>query len=347
MPWSTELEHFRQLYRDGAVVYRDGNFDFDHDRLRTSRSRRGVPPYLRGGAEEQIDIYSGYLEAMRRIRAEEIFKAAWNARGGPMSSLGLPINGKISVEGNGTALSAAFRSGSMHLLDHETRLVEKTERMLHVSFVGLECNVRQEKADELYGVVGVIGPANRQIMSYSFPGGDGTITMGPDGQRFWNAYQELYSGPVEDVVLVAALVEHDDFADVDAAARQIADKIAEAGGQLLGALTGVPAEAAADNTWFKDGLGEVLGVVMGGIFGMGDDPYPGQSLRVPWEEIGQWGPPRQMPRTRGDDPKTIKDWTHRVKVTGRDDGGDLGDYDFYFDMWVEQKSDERQEHVPH
>jgi hypothetical protein len=204
-----------------------------------------------------------------------------------------------------------------------------------VRFVGLECNVRQEGTDELYGVVGVVGPANRKWATYSFPGGDGTVEMGPEGMRFWTLNQEVYRGPIEDVILVATLVEHDDFADVEDASRKIADKIAEMGAQVVGALTGLPAESATQETWFRDGLAAGVGFVLGDVLGMGDDPYPGQSLRVPWEQVKD-GVQRQPPRTRDDDPKQIPLWTHRVKVTGRDDADDFGNYDFYFDLEIER-----------
>ena len=36
-----------------------------------------------------------------------------------------------------------------------------------------------------------------------------------------------------------------------------------------------------------------------------------------------------------DNPKQIPLWTHRVKVTGRDDADDFGNYDFYFDLEID------------
>ena len=185
----------------------------------------------------------------------------------------------------------------------------------------------------MYGVVGVVGPANHALKTYSFPGGDGTVEMGPEGMRIWTLNQELYREAIEDVVLVATLIEHDDFADIEDASRRIADRIAELGGQVVGALMGLPAESATQETWFRDGLAAGVGFVIGDILGMGDDPYPGQSLRVPFDQVLN-GAQRQPPRTRDDDPKQIPLWTHRVKVTARADADDFGDYDFYFDLEI-------------
>lgn len=328
MPHSNELEFVRQLYRSGLVSIDESGAVIPVDD-RVGRRLQSYRPWLWGTPEEQAQVGGEYLESMLKLRAEETARAAWEAAGGAGSPIGLPQQGRLNTVRAGDDWRADFRYGTITVKHHETCMI--TQRVPHMQFVGLECNLRQEGTDELYGVVSLIEPANRTIRSQAFPGGDTTLEMGPDGQRIWTTNVSLYDGPIEDFVLVAALVGHDDFTDVDAAARNIADKIAETGGRLLGGLTGIPAESVTEETWFCDGLGEVLGFVMGDVFGMSDDPYPGQSLRVPWTEIGEWGPPRQPPRSRSDDPKRIPLWTHRVKVTGRDDGGDYGDYDFYFD----------------
>ena len=348
MPPGDDLELVRRLYRTGVVGVRDGDGGSPQLFVDVERANPGVqryvPPWLLETPQEQDERYQMYTEAVLRVWAEDKIRAVWEGDGGPRSSVGLPKTPQLSALRSGEGWSSDFRSGRITLQGNQCAIL--TTRELVVQFVGLECNVRQEGVDELYGVVAVIGPANKQIATFAFPGGDGTIEMGPDGQRIWTTNHDLYRGPIEDVVLVATLVEHDDFTDVDAAARRIADKIAEVGGQAVGALTGVPAEQVTSETWFRDGLAEAVGFVLDDIFGAGDDPYPGQSLRVPWDEIGEWGPPRQPPRTRSDDPKQIPRWTQRIKVTGRDDAGDTGDYDFYVDMWVEQRETWRNCPIP-
>ncbi len=345
MPHGNDIEFMRQLYRAGHVSIRDNGVVVPVVDRTTNRMRR-YRPWQWGTPDEQERRGRDYLEAALRVRAEEAIRAVWNGDGGPRSPVGLPKTEELTVTRSGDDWQAAFRSGSITVKSHENKCHILTKQVLKVDFVGLECNVRQEGTDELYGVVALIGPANRVLGTHVFPGGDETLTMGPDGQRIWTTNNRLYEGPIEDVSLVATLVEHDDFADVEGAARKIADTIAEKGGQLLGALTGIPAESVTDETWFRDGLAEALGFVMGDIFGMGDDPYAGQYLPVPWDEIGEWGPRRQPARTRNDDPKQIPRWTHRVKVTGRDDGGDYGDYDFYFDVSVEQVDVKRECPIP-
>lgn len=334
MPPTDSIQILRDMIRTDQIQYVDGGFKLG-DNL-TERQMRYIEPWLVGreGAniEEQQELHETAMRVAAQLRAEELITKAWNEQGGPKSSVGVPLTAKLVAEPRGADWAAAFRSGTITVRNHET-VTKKTED-LTVEFVGLECNIRQEKRDEVYGVVAVIGPANNQIKTFRFPAGDDTVKMGRDGERIWNAYEPLYRGPIEDIVLVVTLIEHDDFTDIEGTSRRIADTIAEKGGQALGALTGVPAEAVTDQTWFRDTLATGIGFVLGDVFGAGDDPYTPQSLKVPWTEIGKTGPMPQPQRRRDDDPKTIDHWTHRVKVIGHDDAGDIGDYDFYFNFDV-------------
>lgn len=339
MPPPDQLTVARDLIRDGVLDYVDGRFQLTGPV--TDRQRRYLDPWLTSPGDTEA-YYPKTVEFLLQQRAKRLLTRAWEQVGGPRSAVGLPEVGLTPTRA-GEEWTASFRSGTVVVRQHET--VVTSERRLIADFVGLECHVRQEKSDDLYGVVAVVGPANAQIKTYRFPGGDGTISMGRDGERIWNGFENLYQGPIEKLVLVATLIEHDDFTDVEGASRRIADKIAEAGGKALGALTGAPAEQVTEETWFRDGLATAVGVVLGDVFGAGDDPYAAQSLVINWTEIGKWGPPPQLPRTRSDDPKTIPHWTHRIKVTGHDDGGDYGDYDFYFNLYV--REDSHVEAVPH
>lgn len=283
-----------------------------------------------------------------QAHAEHAIAKIWEAEGGPVNTVGMPRDPSGSLFPSSTAAGTAFpieggymmlfRSGSMTVKNDQ--VVTNTVKVLRVQLVGLECNIRQESKDEIFGVAALVGPASGHITPFSFPGGDGTLDMGPDGERIWTSNADLYSGPVEDVVLVATLVESDS-GDVSEASDRIAKKIVEGGSALLSGLSGVPAESVANSSWFNDGLGQVIGFVLSDIIGAGDDPYSAQSLRIPWESLGEWGPPRQPARARPDDGKRIDQWTHTVKVTGVDDGGDLGDYNLFFNIWIEHTSETR------
>ncbi len=345
MPGHDELQLVRDLYSQGlleAQSAQDGGLDVtvDVSRLSQTAKRELRRRRMLVDVADRAKLSDYAAGVFQYVMAEQAITKVWQAEGGPMGPVGLPIGDRITVATAGEdGFQAPFRSGTITFSNNE--VISKTERVLVVDFVGMECHVRQEKTDELYGVVGVVGAANRAVSTYAFPGGNNTIDMGPDGQRIWNTFYRLYEGPVEDITLVGSLIEHDDFSDIEGTSRQIADKIAQTAGQLVGGLTGAPAEAVADNTWFRDGLAAGIGVILGGVFGMGDDPYPASALHLAWEELGQWGPPQQPARTRGDDPKRIEHWTHALKMAGQDDGGDYGDYDLYFNIFIEERSDTR------
>lgn len=277
----------------------------------------------------------GIAGALDRLHAEQAIRQVWENEGGPRSSVGVPAGGDLVVVQNGADWEAHFRSGTITINAGENMCQVDTKHLLHVDFVGLECVSRQEKSDEIYGVIGVIGPSNHQFPMVRIPGGSGTVSMGRQGQRLWTNQLSLYQDAREDVVLVAALVEHDDFTDVEQTSKDIADKIVKAAGDVVSALSGIPAEAATQDTWFRDGIAKPIGWILGDMFGMGDDPYDGQMLRVALEDLGDAGPAPQPPRTRPDDPKSIPHWTHRITLTGYDDGGDYGQYEAYFNVWVE------------
>ena len=98
--------------------------------------------------------------------------------------------------------------------------------------------------------------------------------------------------------------------------------------KLIGALVGAPAEGVTEETWYKEGLGLAVGWVLDDIFGIGDDPYDLQTERVNHQRILSWPAPQMV--TRPDDPKVIDAWNVKCTLTGIDDGGDLGVYEFYF-----------------
>jgi hypothetical protein len=200
---------------------------------------------------------------------------------------------------------------------------------VEVWWTGIECQQRQEEIDEIYGVVGVIVPGSGLSKTEKYPdSGDETLKMGPDWKRISKTAIRLYDGPPMDIVLVASLIEADsgDTSDVK---QKIAEQIAKAA-QIGGALVGIPAEMmAASNGWLND---LTLGLVnaIGRSLGIDDDKYDPQQLRLTWTELQRGGFPKQTLR-RTDDNNTI-DYTHRIDLTGVDEGGDLGRYALYFDI---------------
>jgi hypothetical protein len=135
---------------------------------------------------------------------------------------------------------------------------------------------------------------------------------------------------------MATLFENDS-GDVDVIARKVSDTISSTVAAGVGALTGAPAESVSDSESFKEGLVTGLAFVFGDILGMGDDPYSAETLRLDWAALQADSPrPFQPVVRRDDDPQTIEGWTHRITLSGIDDGGDQGQYALYFRVDVER-----------
>src|SRR5262249_16088947 len=144
----------------------------------------------------------------------------------------------------------------------------KTDACVSITLVGIECQMRQEKTDEIYGVVSVIGPSGGTFNTIRIPA-TGTISMGPSGMRLIELHQTLLEEKtLQNYAIVAAQVENDS-GDVDVIAEKLATKIDQAARQAIGALTGSGAEAVADSESFKENIATGLAWVFGDIFGMG------------------------------------------------------------------------------
>lgn len=311
--------------------------------------KKSLKELLRG--MKKVDVDSVWLDKVkdladqiklspvfRRAAAKQQMQRGWERLGGPRSSIGLPVTGQIEIHEIGppdapTEYTADFRGGTLHLTDNGGTVTSYERTLGHVMLVGVECQMRQEKADEVYGVVAAIGPSNQATVTRRFPD-SGTLTLGPDGMRISNLGLMLVDGSVvQDYIIIATLVENDS-GDVDVIAKNIADKIAGTAAAVIGGLTGAPAEAVGESESFKQNLATGLGWVFGSILGMGDDPYNAESFPLSWTTLKQGNPPLQPPVTRNDDPRTIAEWTHKLVLSGMDDGGDRGQYALYFKVWT-------------
>jgi hypothetical protein len=264
----------------------------------------------------------------------------YNALGGSASGLGLPVDPSMPLTANGATFAMDFRGGSIHIDDTKcindpncqpTATVTDT---ITVKWVALECQIRQEATDEMYGGVSILTPGIKLAgiaphQTVKFPDeGDGTIDLGPDGLRIFQTARELYSGPPTDLVIGCHLIEHDsgDVGEVKQAVREAIDKVADS----LGPLTGVDAEHLASQ---QDFLGRMSQTVLDGIsnfLGASDDPYNPGAVTLFWQDLKARNAPRQV-LTRSDDPRKVN-YTHSLIVSGKDDGGDVGQYAFYFDV---------------
>ncbi|MFE7804309.1 hypothetical protein ACFU51_06545, partial [Streptomyces sp. NPDC057430] len=256
----------------------------------------------------------------------------WNAQGAHLSKIGLPVGNTIAVRGVNGGYQADFRSGVVKAFIHEAGHPLVVEDVpgdwVRVWWVGVECGIRQEAEDEIYGTVychapGRFAPAKVAI----FPGGNETLNMGKPGARVALTNELLYEGPLVNVTLGVTLLENDS-GDVEEISREVADKITEASASLLSGLTGVPAEAVNNQTWYKDGIGSIVGLVLDDLFGIGDDAYLPAAKLVQWETLARF--PSLGSYQRPGEPQVIPAFSDFLDVTGVDDAGDRGHYRFYF-----------------
>jgi len=247
--------------------------------------------------------------------------------GGKASPLGLPVNPTAGVQLQGTTYLMDYRGGQIESSGGTSATAVKM-REVQVWWVGLECRIRQESSDEIYGSVGAVVPASGGSFTHKFPGDRDYWDMGRPGERIVNVGVPIYTGPPADVVIVGALVEHDS-GNIDKYKQKFADEITRAAQGLAG-MEGVPAEAtAADEGWLNTlSLGLVNGIFS--LVGADDDAYVPGNLLLHWTDILGHAFPKQTLR-RDDDPRTIE-YTHQLIVSGVDQGGDRGEYALYFDV---------------
>ena len=199
-----------------------------------------------------------------------------------------------------------------------------------VTWVALECRVRQEQSDEVLGSVNMIAVTNPKTdYSHKFPGDGATWTMGEDGERIVAVGVPMYSGPPVPLYLIVHLVEHDS-GNIDAYKEVVAEAVAKAAEAVASALSSGATASAQPVTApiLRFGTRGLVDIAAD-LFGTDDDAYnPAQLAWRPEDPL----PPRNVLR-RADDPRTA-DYTHVVTVAGTDDGGDRGEYAFYFDIRV-------------
>jgi hypothetical protein len=81
--------------------------------------------------------------------------------GGENSPLGLPTDPRIPLRQSGNTYTVDFRGGHVSVTDPMTQDAIATQTLhMEILWVGLECQMRQEKVDEVYGGIGGIAPGN-------------------------------------------------------------------------------------------------------------------------------------------------------------------------------------------
>ncbi|MEV6977470.1 peptidoglycan-binding protein [Kitasatospora sp. NPDC093806] len=196
-----------------------------------------------------------------------------------------------------------------------------------VMWTGLECQIRQEKKDEVFGTIQLIAGTSPQPVIKFPDGGGGTYLLGPPGQRMVAVQQPLYSGPAQDLTVSATLVEFDS-GDVTEEKKAIAEAVSKAAAAAVAAFAGGGVAAIA--LPLIGLLSEAFVNLVADVFGVKDDPYNPGAIALTQAQLLSADSRRQT-RTRPDDPRTLE-FTDTIVLTGVDDAGDIGKYVFYLDV---------------
>jgi hypothetical protein len=287
------------------------------------------------------------LEWMAQAAAARRIRQVWEGLGGAASPLGLwpgsvLLGPDVHSDGGFASYASDYRGGVIRVrnsLSADPQVEAVRTLRSEVWWVGLECQVRQEGEDEVYGSLCTLVTSARRAEAHRFPTDSETWDMGHDGQRIQPLTIRVYDGPPANVVLFASLVEHDSgdpqryFDAVDAFVARLPGELRQPGlvvGQPQPVPPGVEEELTAAQPGFLDVLTAGLaGPIMNAALGAGDDAYEIALLQLPWTALRAAPPRRQLRRS---DDVDVVDYTHSVTVTGTDDGGDRGRYAFYFDV---------------
>ena len=124
-----------------------------------------------------------------------------------------------------------------------------------VTWVALECRQKQEASDEVFGTVSASNRLDGQPNTHPFPGDRTFFEMGEPGERIVTVAVPLYSGPPEALDVTVTLVERDGDEAINGYKKRVADAVAQAAGQVVGAFTSGASAAAQP---IIDGLARAL-----------------------------------------------------------------------------------------
>lgn len=333
--------------RDSIIVasaLKDGTISVEEGKLKIRQTANAglraaiekaarKPIQLPAGSNSEVSVRDLITDSSRipdqvMVILASIAKAAIEKKylslGGSSSRLGYPVNGSINVLRIADTWISDFRGGRI-----ETRILPdgtlgntqaEYRYRCEVWFVGLECNKRQEREDEVYGLVSAMAPAIATTNPIRFPPGDETWSMGHGA--FVGQAIKLYDGVPNDLIISSILVESDS-GDTESIKRKIAEKLVEGGAAVMGS-GGLQAETAAMDDSFLNDVSLGLVSLVAEALGVDDDPYTPQTFRLDWRSIQSGAFQKRMHGNTT--------YTHVVQVLGTDDGGDEGIYQFYYEV---------------
>jgi len=297
-------------------------------------------------------------DSVRHLVAIHDVNTSYKEFGGILSLLSLPIDDELNTTdapivkpGAMGVYTSEFRGGRITVKSHTS--VKDVFRFVKVIFAGLECRVKMEEVDEVYGSIGAIAPRWHQSPSHSFPQGMKYFTMGPDGTRTCEAEIEIYDGPPDNITITCFLYEHDDGPSEEYQ-KKIGETVALVAATYLGGVWGLGAEAIfGDKGFLRDACVGVVDAVTATL-GLADDPFDPRAFTIPHKDLLLGYAIQFEHKGKPDDNPFPQDkFFHRedtpgvklrynvgpVIVSGIDQGGDYGEYGLYFRVEL------REEHI--
>jgi hypothetical protein len=273
---------------------------------------------------------TGGTDSLRQAFGARSLQRAYARIGGYSSRLGMPIAGGDETRDTVTTVAgrghlARFRSGTLVVAALDGPVEDLDGFEVSIDLVALECRDKQEVGDEVVGSVGWIRPSDKAAGVSTIP----KLDMGAEGERIVQFSQTVYAGPFANINLCCSLVEKDS-GDTTKYREAFAAELQKAA--AVGATAaGLPSEATASDTGWMNTISIGLTNILFDLIGADDDPYNAQTFMINWREMKARndGTLPEFVLKRDDDPHVVT-YTHRQIVSGTDDGGDKGEYAFYF-----------------
>ena len=288
----------------------------------------GRPPHV--SLAGLMRSLTGTTTSLRQAFAVRAFEREYARRGGFGSHLGMPLDATRTARDRPTAIAAGngfvspFRGGELVLAGADGAAEARNTHEVQIRLVGLECRNKQEVTDEVFGSVAYFKPSNRSSGVASIE----KQSMGK-GARIVKRGDIVYEGAIANINLSCSLVEKDS-GDTTKYREMFAQAVQKAASAGL-AAAGVSAEATAGGEDWMRTISVGLSDLVFGLLGADDDAYNVQTFEISAKEMEAdvAKPLEEKVHKRDDDPQEIR-YTHRQLVSGKDDGGDIGEYGFYF-----------------
>lgn len=302
--------------------YKIGNLKVENDALkyRPQKDSDGFSIVLPDEVREPLES----MKAYERIAIMEKLEKAWRSAGGKASPLGLPAQNEIDLYETPSGFVSHFRGGNVEINKHADKFSVPKHYRSTIELVAMQCAVRSEKEDEIYGSVAVITDQGSQ--EFQIP----LITIGKR-RRIQQFHKSFDIGPPSRVMLHSLLVEKDSGKS-DEIRKKIAKFYDDVGKKVKEYSDVVIGKELSEVG--VDTIRDILTIATFGIatlFDMGDDPFDPAWKALQWTDLVNTNP---TVHTYGhhSDPQTGK-YLYNMRAF---EAGGNGQYELFFSQRLEE-----------